>query len=602
MRRPGTEGVPATYVEVNDAACERLGYTREELLHIGPAQIDAPETHQRVSRGLEKAPAAPLAVWEGIHVAKNGGRIQVEISSRLFHLNGKSTYLSTARDITERKRAEIAHAHLAAIVESSDDAILSKNLDGTITSWNGGAERLFGYRPGEIIGRSIKVLLPPERQKEEASIMARLKRGERVDHFEPVRLAKDGRRLAVSVTISPLKDARGQIIGASKIVRDIGARARARMRCSKCRGAKQSPVSIIITDPAGKFEDVNPAFTKVTGYAREEVLGKNPRILKSGKKPPDHYKRLWETITAGNEWRGEFQNKAKDGRLICESAVISPIVNKTGQITHLLAVEEDVTQRKCLEEQLRQAQKMEAIGRLAGGVAHDFNNILTATLMHLGLMLQTPGLNPATKESLKEVEKETQRASDLTRQLLLFGQRQAAQIQSFDLNELVQGLLKMLRLLLGENIEVEFLGHPGAIGLSADAGMMEQVVMNLCINARDAMAKGGRMTLATSLIDIEVKPRNSHADARPGRFVCLSVTDTGCGIDETVLGRIFEPFFTTKEVGKGTGLGLATVYGIVKKHQGWVEVESRLGQGSSFRVYFPATVSVIERARHAQWR
>jgi CheY-like chemotaxis protein len=225
---------------------------------------------------------------------------------------------------------------------------------------------------------------------------------------------------------------------------------------------------------------------------------------------------------------------------------------------------------------------------LAGGVAHDFNNILAATLMHLGLLQETPELTNEMKESLREVEKETVRAANLTRQLLLFSRRQVARIQPLDMNVMIHDLLKMLRRLLGGNIEVSFQGPPDTIWVSADSGMMEQVVMNLCINARDAMSDGGRLRLATTMVETQSQLAKLNPDARPGSFVCLSVADTGCGMDETVLQKIFEPFFTTKGVGKGTGLGLATVYGIVKQHEGWVEVESKVGQGSSFRIYLPA--------------
>jgi two-component system NtrC family sensor kinase len=583
------EGIPLSFIEVNDAACQRLGYTREEFLRMGPAQIDAPGTHHAVAKGLEKVSAGQPSVWEGLHVTKNGRKIPVEVSSRLLHLNGKATYFSTARDVTERKRAEETNAHLAAIIESTDDAILTKDLDGTITSWNMGAERMFGYRSDEVMGQSIRLLLPPDRQEEEASIMVRLKAGERVEHFETIRLAKDGRRLAVSVTISPLKDGWGRIIGASKIVRDITERKQAEAELVKMsRALEQSPVTIVITDLAGNIEYVNPAFTKLTGYTREEAIGNNPRILKSGKMAQEDYQCLWEALTTGREWRGELLNKAKDGRLFWESAVISPIVNKEGQTTHFLAVKEDITQRKHLEEQLREAQKMEVVGQLAGGVAHDFNNILAATLMHLGLLQETPELTREMKESLREVEKETVRAANLTRQLLLFSRKHVARIQSLDMNVMIHDLLKMLRRLLGENIEVSFQGPSDTIWVSADSGMMEQVVMNLCINARDAMPNGGGLRIATTMVETQTQAAKLNPEARPGSFVCLSVTDTGCGMDETVLKRIFEPFFTTKEVGKGTGLGLATVYGIVKQHEGWVEVESKVGQGSSFRVYLPA--------------
>jgi PAS domain S-box-containing protein len=373
-------------------------------------------------------------------------------------------------------------------------------------------------------------------------------------------------------------------------IEDVSEREEAESELLKMsRALDQSPVSIIITNRAGNIEYVNPAFTKATGYARKEALGKNPRILQSGKTAPEHYERLEKAIATGCEWRGEFLNRSKDGGLFWESCLISPIVNKAGQVTHFLEVNEDITQKKQLEEQLRQAQKMEMVGQLTGGVAHDFNNILVATLMQLGMLQDSPQLSVDIKASLREVEKETVRAANLTRQLLLFSRQEPARIAPLDMNALIHNLLKMLRRLLGENIEIVFQESADAVWVRADAGMMEQVVMNLCVNARDAMSRGGWLTIATTLVDTQAPSAKSHAEARPGRFVCLSVSDTGCGVDETVLGKIFEPFFTTKEAGKGTGLGLATVDKIVKQHEGWVEVESAVGQGSSFRVYLPQT-------------
>jgi signal transduction histidine kinase/DNA-binding response OmpR family regulator len=261
-----------------------------------------------------------------------------------------------------------------------------------------------------------------------------------------------------------------------------------------------------------------------------------------------------------------------------------------GQILLLLCLE-DITEQKRLETQLRQAQKMEAVGQLAGGVAHDFNNILTGMMLHLGLLQNSPLLPPGMQEPLRELEGQAQRAAALTRQLLLFSRRQVMQTSPLDLRQLLDNMLKMLRRLLGETIAIEFAPPPALPLVQADAGMLEQVVMNLCVNARDAMPQGGRLIMALQEAEISPQEAQRNSEARPGRFVRLCVTDTGCGMNEKTLVRIFEPFFTTKEPGKGTGLGLATVFSIVKQHQGCVTVSSAPGVGSTFCVYWPVSTA-----------
>lgn len=247
---------------------------------------------------------------------------------------------------------------------------------------------------------------------------------------------------------------------------------------------------------------------------------------------------------------------------------------------------EDITEQKRVEELYRQSQKMEAIGQLAGGVAHDFNNILTGILMQVGMLRGDTALPERMRSPLEELEDQAKRAASLTRQLLLFSRRQAMDIKPADLNKLLENMLKMLRRLLGEHIDMEFCWQSPLPPVQADVGMIEQVVMNLCVNARDAMPKGGRLSLSTAVVELAFPP---HPDTPPTPFVLLKVTDTGCGMDHATLARIFEPFFTTKEAGKGTGLGLATVFGIIKQHRGWIEVKSAPGQGSTFLVYLPVS-------------
>jgi nitrogen-specific signal transduction histidine kinase/CheY-like chemotaxis protein len=255
-----------------------------------------------------------------------------------------------------------------------------------------------------------------------------------------------------------------------------------------------------------------------------------------------------------------------------------------------------LTERRQLESQLRQAQKLESVGQLAGGVAHDFNNILAAIMMHLSLLHQNPNLDEETAEALKELESEAKRAANLTRQLLMFSRRSVMQMRVMDVNETVQNLLKMLRRLLGEHIVVQFESDKDLPTVEGDTGMLEQVLMNLAVNARDAMPKGGSLIINTSLVNVDAEHAKGNSERRIGKFVRLAVTDTGTGMEDAIIKRIFEPFFTTKEIGKGTGLGLPTAYGIVKQHQGWLEVDSKVGSGSTFMVYLPAKAESVRPA------
>jgi PAS domain S-box-containing protein len=517
--------------------------------------------------------------WNEIPVENNTGRVIVDCGIGEENMENRRT----------EKALRASEGDFEGIFANAPVGIFQSTADRLVVA-NPALASMFGYEsPADMLARAsspARFFVQPDQRRQivQAAVVSKGYVGREVQGRR-----KNGSIFTAYLRMRVVRDEAGEIKCLEGFVEDVTERKQAEeeMRILS-QALEQSPATIVITDPSGTIEYVNPKFTQITGYSKEEAVGKNPRILKSGKKTPQDYKQMWDTLNSGKEWRGELTNKGKDGRLFWEAAVISPIVNQAGQITHFLAAKEDITQRKHLEEQLREAQKMEVVGQLASGVAHDFNNILAATLMHLGLLQDLPELTADMKESLREVEKETVRAANLTRQLLVFSRRQVAKIEPLDLNERIVDLLKMLRRILGENVVVVFENSSEGARVNADAGMMEQVVMNLCINARDAMPQGGRLTLATTKVEIPIQPPNPNPDARSGRFVCLSVTDTGCGMDEQVLRRIFEPFFTTKEVGKGTGLGLATVYGIVKQHDGWVEVKSIVGQGSSFRVYLPA--------------
>jgi PAS domain S-box-containing protein len=346
---------------------------------------------------------------------------------------------------------------------------------------------------------------------------------------------------------------------------------------------------IWVTDEHDGITFVNQRLAQMLGYSPEELLHRPVRDFIDAADLPDHENQL-RLGRRGQASQFERRLRQKDGREFWAWISGSPLFDNGGVYRGAFAMLTDVTERRQLEAQLRQVQKLESIGQLAGGVAHDFNNILAAIMMHLSLLHQNPNLDEETSEALKELEVETKRAANLTRQLLMFSRRSVMQPRIVDVNEVVQNLLKMLRRLLGEHIAIAFESQAGLPAVEADVGMIEQVLLNLAVNARDAMPKGGSLTITTRLVELDDEAVKLSSERRPGNFVSLTVIDTGLGMDEGTLKRIFEPFFTTKDIGKGTGLGLPTAYGIIKQHQGWIEVRSQPGRGSTFEVFLPAKI------------
>ena len=363
---------------------------------------------------------------------------------------------------------------------------------------------------------------------------------------------------------------------------------------------EQSAEAVVIADTSARILYVNPAFEKITGYTRAEALGLNPRFLTSGEMERDFYRQLWEVLRRGEVWRGHFINQRKDGELYEEDAIISPVRDASGKVINYVAVKRDVTHEVQLAAQLRQAQKMEGIGLLAGGIAHDFNNVLCALMMQAELALKSEDNPKEVRKGLQGIVANTQRAASLTRQLLLFSRKQVMQPSQLDLNEIVTSLTTMLSRIVREDVQLQLNLSSSPLIIHADAGMLDQLLMNLVVNARDAMAKGGRLILETAEEQITENQAAVDAEASPGRFVCLTVSDTGCGMPPEIQSRIFEPFFTTKEAGKGTGLGLATVFGIVKQHGGWIKVHSVVGKGTTFKVFLPASIHTAKEVLNAE--
>jgi PAS domain S-box-containing protein len=357
-------------------------------------------------------------------------------------------------------------------------------------------------------------------------------------------------------------------------------------RASLAAAVEQSAEQILITGIDGSIQYCNPAFQQVTGYSREEVVGRNPRILNSGKHDHAFHRELWETIAAGNVWTGRFTNRKKDRTLYEAEGTISPICDSRGKITGYVAAMHDVTERLRMEADLQQAQRLEGIGRLAGGVAHDFNNLLTVISGYSGLLDSQMRDDENGRIYVDEIKKATDRAAALTRQLLAFGRKQLIRPRPVDLNELLGDMHGILQRLVGEDVDVTIAAAP-ALGLvQADPDQISQILLNLAANARDAMPNGGKLAIRTGNVSEDESPLG-----RPS--ILLGVSDTGVGIAEDVLDHIFEPFFTTKERGRGTGLGLATVYGVVRQSDGCIEVRSERGEGTLFEIYLPRTEASV---------
>lgn len=358
-------------------------------------------------------------------------------------------------------------------------------------------------------------------------------------------------------------------------------------RASLAVAIEQTAEAILITDLEGNIRYCNPAFERASGYSQSEVVGRNPRFLKSGRQPREFYENLWKTIQSGSVWSGHFINRRKDGSLCEEDATISPIHDQAGKLTGFVAAKRDVTERVSLENQLKQAQKLESLGRLAGGVAHDFNNLLTVIIGYSEMCLgRLPDGDPL-RGLLMEIRKAGDQAEGLTRQLLAFSRKQVITLRPVDLNELILESSKMLGRIVGEDIRIVTELDQEAGHVLADPGQLNQILMNLVVNARDAMPSGGTFTVRSSRLQLDPLAAASLPGTNPGAYVVMEVSDTGVGMSEEIRQKVFEPFFTTKPEGAGTGLGLSTVYGIVRQAGGWIKVESQPGTGTTFLIGLP---------------
>lgn len=474
-----------------------------------------------------------------------------------------------------------ANRDLRSIFSLLPDMFFRIRSDGVILDANIGPHAQIGHTP-ELRGTRLQDLhLTIEGRALMDLLEIAQRAGERV--LREIETQGDRPHRFVEASVVPLHE--GQFV---IFVRDISQRRRAEEEIQRLAASvEQAADAIVITDTTGFILYVNPAFEHIMGYARAEVIGKTPSLLKSGRHDAQFYERLWSTISSERTWRGRLTDRRKDDTLVELNTTISPVRDSTGKIVNYVAVSHDITREADLQDQLRQAQKMEAIGRLAGGIAHDFNNLLTAILGNAELVLRRLGPSAAVREDVEQIREAAQQAAALVSQLLTFSRKQVVNPKVLSINESVANMARMLKRLIGDAIRLETELDPQAGLIRIDPVQLEQVIMNLALNARDAMPNGGRLTLRTKFARVD-HPNTLHpSDLAPGLYAVLQVVDSGIGMDAKTQSRIFEPFFTTKEVGRGTGLGLSTVYGIVSQSGGAIQVQSAPGEGSSFTIYFP---------------
>jgi len=592
-------------IDVNESYLRFFGYSRQELIGHTALSLNT-YVHPEDRAAFVQAILREGKIFEReVRLRTKGGDIRTVLASAdPIELDGRKCVLGVIRDITENKRAEealrVSEEKFTKAWEASPDAISISTLDeGRYLAVNESFFNLTGYRREEAVGRTVFDLGVWDNPIDRTQFAALLREHGRVRNMEVAMRKKTGQRVVALVSAEKITLDEGPCLLAFS--KDITERKRAEeaLRASEEKFAKAfraSPTAIsLATRDEGRFLEVNDGFLRFTGYTREEVIGRRGAELNLWVDPHQRLE-INAELDARNEVRDRPVRIRKKNGQIAEAILSAELIELRGAPC-LLVVSSDITERKALEAQLQQSQKMEAIGQLAGGVAHDFNNLLGVIIGYAELLMEQVSDPPQRERPAEAILSAAQRAAALTRQLLAFSRRQVLQPRVLDLSQTVQEMGKLLGRLIGENIVLHTSREPALGHVKADPSQIEQVLMNLAVNARDAMPNGGRLTIHTANAELDETYSTAHAPVTPGRYVMLAVTDTGLGMDAATQSRIFEPFFTTKEPGKGTGLGLATVYGIVKQSDGYIWVYSEQGRGTSFKIYLPRVDQPVDAAR-----
>ena len=600
-------------IDANSAACKRLGYSWVQLQGRPICEIERTDYAQMALERVEQVKREGSAVFESIHVAADGGQIDVECSVRAIQYAGRPALLGVVRDISGRKRAQKAiqreRDRVQQYLDVMNSMLVALTPDMTITLVNRKACEILGYEESELLGKSwVDTCIPPEIRADIAQLVAVIRSIE----ADPTRahenqvLTKSGERRLIAWHNALLRNGDGAIVGLLAHGEDITEHRAAEDALRRSeeqyrRIVETANEGIWILDEAGITVFVNRQMAEMLGYEPEDVLGRPVGDFINEDYAPNLEEALRRRREGASE-RYEARYVRRDGSDLWVVTSGTPLYNDHGEYVGAMGLMTDITERKVaeaetarLEERIRRAGRLEAIGRLAGGVAHDLNNMLAPIMGFSDLALMA--LDPAhhAYAHIEQVQAAAERARDLTWQLLAFGRKQALDVRPIDLNTLITELDGVLRITIREDTQAFIDLHPGLPAVMADPAQIEQVLVNLVVNAQDAMPTGGKLTIETAPVNLDDDYAADHPDVTPGPYVMVAVTDTGEGMTEETLERAFEPFYTTKRSGAGTGLGLASAYGVVRQHGGHISLYSEVGQGTTAKVYLPAVTDPAER-------